>query len=64
MRIAVDQVKCTGLGLCEAAAPGVFEIDEDGGLLVLVEEISQDQVIDVQAAIAACPTNALTLVGE
>jgi ferredoxin len=64
MRIAVDRIKCTGLGLCEAAAPAVFEIADDGDLVVLSEEAPADQVDAVRAAVDGCPTQALALVEE
>jgi ferredoxin len=64
MRIAVDRVKCTGLGLCEAAAPAVFEIADDGGLDVLSEEVPAEQADAVRAAVDGCPTRALALVEE
>jgi NADPH-dependent 2,4-dienoyl-CoA reductase/sulfur reductase-like enzyme len=31
----VDRNKCTGLGICEAMAPEVFEVDESGELVLL-----------------------------
>ncbi|GAA3390649.1 ferredoxin [Cryptosporangium minutisporangium] len=61
MKIVVDFEKCTGLGLCEAAAPDHFEIDDDGGLLVLADDVTPDQVDAVRAAVAGCPTLALRL---
>jgi ferredoxin len=64
VRIAVDRVKCTGLGLCEAAAPAVFEIDDDGDLVVLAEDVQPDQLAAVRAAVQGCPTEALTLVED
>ena len=30
MRIVLDTSKCTGLGMCEAEAPELFEVQEDG----------------------------------
>src|SRR5258708_415346 len=37
MRIVVDRDKCTGLGMCEAEAPDLFEVQDDGSLLVLLD---------------------------
>jgi ferredoxin len=64
VKVVVDRVKCTGLGICEAKAPNVFEIDEDGALLVLDENVAPDQVTQVKAAADACPTRALSLVED
>ena len=64
MKIVVDRVKCTGLGLCEAAAPDIFEIDEDGDLILHSEDVTADQVEAVKAAVRGCPTDALKLIED
>jgi ferredoxin len=64
VKIAVDWEKCTGLGLCEAAAPAVFEIDEEGQLMVLTPQVPADQLEVVEAAVKGCPTQALSLVED
>jgi ferredoxin len=61
-RIVVDLAKCAGLGMCEAEAPELFEIQEDGDLKVLAEYPSPHQLDHARAAVASCPTEALTLV--
>jgi ferredoxin len=61
MRIVLDRAKCTGIGICEALAPTVFEVDDDGELILLsceVPEGAQDEVIQ---AVEGCPTLALRL---
>jgi ferredoxin len=62
VKIVVDRVRCTGLGLCEAAAPESFEIDEDGELVVLADEVAPERLEAVRAAVNGCPTEALRLV--
>jgi ferredoxin len=64
MRIVVDYAKCTGLGMCEAEAPDLFEVQDDGSLLVLNENPSADQLAAAQAAVESCPTEALSLVED
>ena len=64
VKVVVDRVLCTGLGICEAKAPDVFEIDEDGTLVVLAEQVEPDQLKQVKAAADACPTRALSLVED
>lgn len=64
MRIVVDYAKCTGLGMCEAEAPDLFEVQDDGSLKVLNENPSADQLAAAQAAVESCPTEALTLVED
>jgi ferredoxin len=61
MRVLVDQVKCTGHGICEELAPDVFEIDDDGIARVLIAEVHGTRLTEVQAACVRCPTQAITL---
>ena len=39
-RVAVDSDRCTGHGRCYTLAPDVFDADEVGHCLVLVDELS------------------------
>ena len=64
MRIVVDYVKCTGLGMCEAEAPDLFEVQDDGSLSVLNENPTDEQLAAAQAAVDSCPTEALGLVED
>jgi len=64
MKVTVDRTKCTGLGICEAMAPEVFEVDENGDLVLLTETVSTDRLDEVRAAVEGCPTEALRLVEE
>jgi ferredoxin len=61
MRVDVDRQKCTGLGMCEAEAPHLFEVAPDGSLVVLKSEVDGTDLEAAEAAIAACPTEALRL---
>lgn len=64
MKILLDRDKCTGLGICESLAPDVFEVDENGDLVMLTDEVPEGKLADVEAAIAGCPTEALRLAAE
>jgi ferredoxin len=48
-------------GTCEALAPAVFEVDDEGVLAVLRPEPGEDDLPDVRDAVTACPTRALAL---
>jgi ferredoxin len=60
-RIEVDRDRCVGSGTCEALAPAVFEVDDDGVLAVLRAEPDTHELADVRDAVTACPTRALSL---
>lgn len=62
MKITVDYAKCTGLGICESLAPNVFEVDDNGDLVLLTETVSGEDLEGVREAVAGCPTEALRLI--
>ena len=60
-RIEVDRERCVGSGTCEALASDVFEVSDDGVLVVHRPQPSGDELGDVEDAVQACPTRALSL---
>ncbi|MFF0284201.1 ferredoxin [Rhodococcus aetherivorans] len=60
-RVVVDMSKCSGLGLCEAVSPDVFEIGDDGDLIVHTTSVDAGRTAELQEAAAACPTQAITI---
>jgi ferredoxin len=62
VRVEVDRDLCAGTGGCEALAPDVFEIGDDGALVVLRPEPGPADLPDVRNAVTGCPTRALRLV--
>lgn len=62
MKIAVDYNRCTSLGICESLAPDFFEVDDEGNLQLLRDDIPEDQRGVVEQAVANCPTVALSIV--
>lgn len=61
MKVVVDFVKCTGLGICESMAPEIFEVNDDGHLVLLKEDITDEELQSVEEAVAGCPTEALRI---
>ena len=60
MRIVVDRERCEGLGMCEAMAPELFELDDDV-MRVRDEAPAEGHRSQVEAAVASCPMLALSL---
>lgn len=60
-RVEVDGDRCASTGGCEALAPAVFQMGEDGVLVVLRPEPDDRDLPDVRTAVRTCPTRALTL---
>ena len=63
MRIVLDENKCSSLGMCEAVAPDVFEVGDDGALVLLDPTPGDDRRALIEEAVAACPTGALSIEG-
>ena len=62
MRIEVDRARCTGLGICESLAAEYFEVDDDGVLVLLKDDVDGADLRSVREAVRGCPTEALRLV--
>ncbi len=63
LKVVVDFNVCQDHGQCVFAAPEVFEIDEAGRLVVLVEEPDETLRASVEDAADVCPVQAITIAG-
>ncbi|TDK98162.1 MULTISPECIES: ferredoxin [Mycobacterium] len=61
MKIVVDRTRCASTGMCEALAPDVFEIGEDGALTIVQEHPAEDRRAEMENACMDCPTQALRI---
>ncbi|MGP0030474.1 MAG: ferredoxin [Acidimicrobiales bacterium] len=61
MRIVVDLDQCESNGLCMAAAPEVFELDDADELHILMEHPPPELRAKVERAVWDCPKQAITL---
>lgn len=62
MRIIIDRDRCEGHGQCVAAAPDLFDLDDEGiAILQTSEPIAGDLSNQATAAVEVCPVVALTL---
>jgi ferredoxin len=64
MRVEADLDKCQGYVCCVMEAGDLFDIDEDGKVVVLVAEPSEGQRPTVESAVRQCPVSALTLIED
>lgn len=60
-RISADLGLCQGYANCVIEAEDVFDIDDDGTVVVLRSEIPEPERARVEAAARSCPVNALTV---
>jgi ferredoxin len=61
MRASVDRDVCVGTGMCEATAPDLFEVGDDGVAHVLRADVPAELVDAAREAADACPTRALAV---
>ena len=62
MRIAADREVCIQAGNCVMVADEVFDQDDDGIVVVLVDEVPADEEDNVREAVKLCPASALAIV--
>ena len=63
-RLEADFERCVGAGACEALAPDLFEVGDEGTVTVLRPRPEGTDVRDAEDAVQQCPTGALRLVAE
>ncbi len=61
MKAHADREVCIQAGNCVMAADAVFDQDDDGIVVVLVDEIPDDEVDHAREAVRLCPSQALRL---
>jgi ferredoxin len=59
VRVEVDLDKCTGHGICESIAEDVFEVQDDGTVLIHDNERPETDRDRMQQAVTQCPAAAL-----
>ena len=61
MKVIVDMDKCQDHGQCAFSAPEVFEINDEGKLVVLNESPDESLRDAVEEAADVCPVQAITI---
>lgn len=64
MKVKVNKDICIGCGACQAIAPNVFEIEDDGLAVAKDIQIPEEEKEDVVDALEGCPTSAIEEVQE
>jgi ferredoxin len=62
VRVEVDLDKCTGHGVCESIAEDVFEVQDDGIVLIHDNERPETDRDRMQQTVTQCPAAALQIV--
>lgn len=64
MKIKADNKLCSGHARCNAAAPEIFTLTDDGYIGFTEKEITPDQLERARRGVRACPERALTLIED
>ncbi len=64
MRLLIDQDRCSGHGRCYTLVPSLFESDEQGHGVVLVDTLAGDQLEAARSAMLNCPEQAISVVDD
>lgn len=62
MKVEVDLNKCTGHGICESIAEDVFEVQDDGTVVIHEAERPESDRDRMMRAVTQCPAAALRLI--
>lgn len=62
MRIEVDRGRCVGAGMCNLAAPDVFDQDDAEGQVVLLDPQPPAELHEaVRIAVETCPSSSISI---
>jgi ferredoxin len=62
VRVSADRDVCISAGNCVMAAGAVFDQDDDGIVVVLVDEVPEAEEEHAREAVKLCPSEALRIV--
>jgi 3-phenylpropionate/trans-cinnamate dioxygenase ferredoxin reductase subunit len=61
MQVRANMRLCDGFANCVAAAPDLFDLDDDDKVIVLKREVNGTERSRVEEAIRSCPVSALSI---
>ena len=61
MKVTANRDVCISAGNCVMAASAVFDQDEDGIVVMLVDDVPEGEVDHAREAVKLCPSQALRI---
>jgi ferredoxin len=61
MRIILDEERCQGHGRCYSVAPDLFDADDRGHCVLLVDTVPEGREAAAVSGVENCPELALTI---
>ena len=62
MRVQADRDVCIGAGVCVMNSEAVFDQDDDGIVVLLVDDVPPSEQDNARKAVQLCPSGALSIV--
>ena len=62
MRVRADRDVCIGAGVCVMNSEAVFDQDDDGIPVLLVDDVPSAEQDNARKAVQLCPSGALSIV--
>jgi ferredoxin len=64
VKVSADRDVCISAGNCVMAAGAVFDQDDDGIVVLLVDEVPEGEEEHAREAVKLCPSDALRVVED
>lgn len=61
MKVEADRDACIASGNCVMVSDAVFDQDDDGVVVVLVDDVPDEEIEHAREAVKLCPASALKL---
>lgn len=61
MKVRVDDGVCAGFSVCLGVCPEIFELHDDGYAIARVADVPPEHEEAVLAAVAQCPSGAISV---
>ena len=64
IHIKVNRETCNGYANCMKASAAIFDVDDDGLVVLKQDDVDDDQLAVVKRAVYDCPTDSISFTQE
>jgi ferredoxin len=61
MRISIDRESCVGSAMCILESPGLFELDEQGLVVLQRTQVPEGMEEEARSAMYSCPAGVISV---
>ena len=62
--VRANRDTCSGFATCVAVSPDIFDLDDEGLVVLAVEQVADDRLETVRQAAYDCPTESISFVQD